>query len=104
MVLTQGAEYALYVNKTAYLFKSYYFNYSEVTDFEPIIINIDLEKASIGSLAVLNNIFFDVNQYELKGEVGSRTEEGNSISAGKPGPKGRNQRTYRQCRITWSTT
>jgi len=66
MVLTQGAEYALYVNKQAYLFKSYYFNYSEVTDFEPIIINIDLEKASIGSLAVLNNIFFDFNKYELK--------------------------------------
>jgi outer membrane protein OmpA-like peptidoglycan-associated protein len=65
MVLTQGAEYALYVNKTAYLFKSYYFNYSEVTDFEPIIINIDLDKADIGSLAVLNNIFFEFNQYEL---------------------------------------
>lgn len=66
MVLTQGAEYALYVNKQAYLFKSYYFNYSEVTDFEPIVINIELEKASVGSLAVLNNIFFDFNQYELK--------------------------------------
>ncbi len=66
MVLTQGAEYALYVNKAAYLFKSYYFNYSEVTNFEPIIINIDLDKANIGSLAVLNNIFFEINRYELK--------------------------------------
>jgi outer membrane protein OmpA-like peptidoglycan-associated protein len=66
IVLTQGDEYALYVNKRAYLFKSYNFNYSEVTDFEPIIVNIDLEKASAGSVAVLNNIFFDVDKFELK--------------------------------------
>jgi len=66
MVLTQGAEYALYVNKNAYLFKSYNFNYSEVSDFKPIIIDIDLEKATEGSSVVLNNIFFDVDKYELK--------------------------------------
>jgi outer membrane protein OmpA-like peptidoglycan-associated protein len=66
MVLTQGAEYALYVNKEEYLFKSYNFNYSEVTDFQPIIINIDLEKATEGSVAILNNVFFDVDKYDLK--------------------------------------
>jgi OmpA-OmpF porin, OOP family len=66
MVLTQGAEYALYINRETYLFKSYNFNYSEVTDFEPIIINIDLEKATEGSIAVLNNIFFDVDKFDLK--------------------------------------
>ena len=66
MVLTQGAEYALYVNKETYLFKSYNFNYSEVTDFKPIIVNIELEKAKEGSVAILNNIFFDVDKYDLK--------------------------------------
>jgi outer membrane protein OmpA-like peptidoglycan-associated protein len=66
MVLTQGAEYALYINRTEYLFKSYNFNYSEITDFKPIIIDIDLEKATEGSIAVLNNIFFDLDKYELK--------------------------------------
>lgn len=66
MVLTQGAEYALYVNKKGYLFKSYNFNYSEIRDFKPIVVNIDLEKASAGSMAILNNIFFDVDQYALK--------------------------------------
>ncbi len=66
IVLTQGDEYALYVNKRAYLFKSYNFNYSEVKDFEPIVVNIDLERASAGSVAVLNNIFFDVDKYALK--------------------------------------
>jgi outer membrane protein OmpA-like peptidoglycan-associated protein/tetratricopeptide (TPR) repeat protein len=66
MVLTQGAEYALYINKRGYLFKSYNFNYSEVNNFEPIVVNIDLERATEGSMAVLNNIFFDVDKYELK--------------------------------------
>ena len=66
MVLTQGDEYALYVTKGGYLFKSYNFNYSEVTDFEPITIDMDLEKMVAGSVAVLNNIFFDVDKFELK--------------------------------------
>jgi OmpA-OmpF porin, OOP family len=66
IVLTQGAEYGLYVNKDSYLFKSYNFNYSEVKDFEPIVANIELEKAKEGSIVVLNNIFFDVDKYNLQ--------------------------------------
>lgn len=66
IVLTQGDEYALYINKQNYLFKSYNFNYSEVTDFKPIIINMELEKVTAGSVAILNNIFFDVDKYVLK--------------------------------------
>jgi OmpA-OmpF porin, OOP family len=66
MVLTQGAEYGLYVTKDNYLFKSYNFNYSAVKDFKPIVANIALEKAKEGSVVVLNNIFFDVDKYELQ--------------------------------------
>jgi OmpA-OmpF porin, OOP family len=66
IVLSQGAEYALYVNKKRYLFKSLHFNYSEVKDFDPITLNIDLEKIKEGSIAVLENIFFDLDKYELK--------------------------------------
>lgn len=66
IVLTQGAEYALYVNKADYLFRSLNFNYSELTDYEPIVLDIELEKASEGTSAVLENIFFDVDKYELK--------------------------------------
>lgn len=66
MVLTQGAEYALYVSKKGYLFKSFNFNYSEVKDFKPIEINIELEKTTTGSMAVLNNIFFELDKYDLK--------------------------------------
>jgi OmpA-OmpF porin, OOP family len=66
MVLTQGAEYALYITKPGYLFKSLNFNYSEVTDFKPIEVNVELEKLKEGSAVILNNIFFDTDKYDLK--------------------------------------
>jgi outer membrane protein OmpA-like peptidoglycan-associated protein/tetratricopeptide (TPR) repeat protein len=72
MILTQGAEYALYVNKKGYLFRSMNFNYSEVRDFQPITLDIELEKATEGTIAILQNIFFDVDKYELKDK--SKTE------------------------------
>ncbi|MBL7857653.1 MAG: OmpA family protein [Cyclobacteriaceae bacterium] len=66
MVLTQGAEYALYVNKPGYLFKSVNFNYSVISNFEPLVMDIDLEKAERGSTVVLNNIFFEVDKFDLQ--------------------------------------
>lgn len=66
MVLTQGAEYALYVNKKGYLFNSLNFNYSEVKDFEPIYLDVELDPVRLGSTAVLQNIFFDFDKFELK--------------------------------------
>ncbi len=72
IVLTQGAEYALYVNKKGYLFQSQNFNYSEIKNFDPITQDIFLEKLHRGSVAVLNNIFFDTDKYELKEK--SKTE------------------------------
>ncbi len=65
MTLTQGAEYALYVRRQGYLFRSLNFNYSKVKDFEPIILNIELEKVAVGSVAVLNNIFFEFDSYQI---------------------------------------
>jgi outer membrane protein OmpA-like peptidoglycan-associated protein/tetratricopeptide (TPR) repeat protein len=66
IVLTQGAEYALYVNRPGYLFQSLNFNYSTVKNFEPIVLDIDLEKATAGTRAVLQNIFFEVDKYDLQ--------------------------------------
>jgi OmpA-OmpF porin, OOP family len=75
IVLTQGAEYGLYITKPGYLFKSLNFNYSEISDFEPIVLDIELEKVKEGSVAVLNNIFFDVDKYELKSKSQSELGE-----------------------------
>ena len=66
IVLTQGAEYALYVNKAGYLFRSVNFNYSEISDFEPITMNIELDPVKEGSSAILENIFFDTDKYDIK--------------------------------------
>jgi len=72
MVLTQGADYGLYVSAQGYLFKSLNFNYEATTNLEPLVIDVDLEKASRGASVVLNNIFFDLDKFDL-GEK-SRTE------------------------------
>ena len=72
MVLTQGSDYALYVNAHDYLFTSLNFDYELTTQFEPVEIDIYLEKAKAGASAVLQNIFFDVDKYELKEK--SKTE------------------------------
>jgi outer membrane protein OmpA-like peptidoglycan-associated protein len=72
IVLTQGSEYALYVSKKGYLFQSLNFNYSDVDEFEPVVMNIQLDRAEAGSVSVLKNIFFDTDRYDLKEK--SRTE------------------------------
>ena len=66
MVLTQGAEYGLYVTKENYLFQSLSFNYLEKRDLEPIVIDIFLQPIHSGVSTVLNNIFFAFDSYELE--------------------------------------
>jgi OmpA-OmpF porin, OOP family len=65
MVLTQGADYALYVNAPGYLFESLNFDYEDNYDPKPVVIDIDLDKAGAGAMIVLNNIFFEVDKYDL---------------------------------------
>ncbi len=66
IVLTEGAEYALYVNRPGYLFQSLNFNYSSMKDYQPIVMDIDLQKATEGTTAILQNIFFEVDKYDLQ--------------------------------------
>jgi len=76
MVLTEGAEYALYVEKEGYLFESLTFNYTDdlppAQKLEPVYIDIYLKPIKAGKETVLNNIFFDTDQYVLKPK--SKTE------------------------------
>ncbi len=65
IVLTQGADYGLYVNSPGYLFKSLNFNYEASTDLEPLVIDVELDKASTGATVILNNIFFDTDKFDL---------------------------------------
>ena len=72
MVLTQGAEYALYVNHQGYLFQSLNFNYEIQENLAPVSLDIFLDPIKAGASAVLKNIFFELNKYEIKEK--SRTE------------------------------
>ena len=64
-----GTAYALTVGKTGYLFYSANFELTKATDAaNPFVLNVDLEPVAVGSMVVLNNVFFDVDKYELKSE------------------------------------
>lgn len=65
-VLTQGADYGLYVNSHGYLFHSLNFSYAGGADLKPLVIDIDLVKASKGASVRLNNIFFDTDKFDLR--------------------------------------
>ncbi|MEO6286544.1 MAG: OmpA family protein [Dyadobacter sp.] len=62
-VLNSGGEYAFYVSKTGYLFKSLSFTVSDSTSF--VNLDIPLEAIEKDRAEVLNNIFFQTGQYEL---------------------------------------
>src|SRR5260221_4672495 len=75
IVLTQGAEYALYSTSPGYLFKSLSFNYSETGRTDPIVVDIDLDEMKINAKAVLNNVFFETDKYDLKEKSGTELQE-----------------------------
>lgn len=66
IVLTEGSEYALYVNKNGYLFESLNFDYTHNPENEPVQIDFFLDRIEGGKSVVLNNLFFDVDSYELR--------------------------------------
>ena len=68
MVLTEGAAYALYVNKKQFLFKSLTFDYatSQGEVPQPVTVDVYLDPVEKGRETVLNNIFFDTDKYEIK--------------------------------------
>ncbi|MEM7110549.1 MAG: OmpA family protein [Bacteroidota bacterium] len=72
MVLTEGSEYALYIDKKGYLFHSLSFDYSELNNFKPVMQDVALRPIKTGASTVLKNIFFDTDSYALRPE--SQTE------------------------------
>jgi OmpA-OmpF porin, OOP family len=75
MVLPGGAEYALYVSHPRYLFSSLHFNYRETDDTAPVILNVPLSRIEKNASVILNNLFFDFDQYALKEESLTELEE-----------------------------
>jgi OOP family OmpA-OmpF porin len=66
MVLPGGAEYALYVMRPSYLFQSLHFNYLQSNETKPMVKDVYLKPVEKDASIILNNIFFDVDKFELK--------------------------------------
>lgn len=62
-VLNRGSEYAFYVSKTGYLFKSLSFTVSD--SISAVNLEIPMEIIEKDRIEVLNNIFFKTGAYEL---------------------------------------
>ena len=87
MVLAGGAEYALYVSRPSYLFQSLHFNYLHSTESKAVIKNIALLPVEKNASVVLNNLFFDVDKYELKKESLTELNEISKFLALSPSVK-----------------
>lgn len=66
MVLTEGSEYALYVERQGYLFESRNFDLPKGSVVDPLIMDFLLKKVEKGTVTILNNIFFNVDEYTLR--------------------------------------
>lgn len=64
-VLTAGNEYAIFVNKKGYFFKSINVDLSQQIGMDKIL-NISLEPIQKNAKEILNNIFFDTGKWELQ--------------------------------------
>jgi outer membrane protein OmpA-like peptidoglycan-associated protein len=63
--LVSGNNYGLTVRKEGYLFYSHNFMLNNDQENDPFVIEIPLERIEIGKLAILNNIFFNSNEFNL---------------------------------------
>jgi outer membrane protein OmpA-like peptidoglycan-associated protein/tetratricopeptide (TPR) repeat protein len=68
MTLPIGKDYAFNVNRKGYLFYSGNFSLSNPDMDSTYEKNIALQPIELNAAVVLNNIFFDVNKFELKAE------------------------------------
>src|SRR5258708_10862723 len=75
IVVAGKSEYALHVAEPGYLFYSLHFNYEEKDQDQPLTIDIALQPIVKNAMIVLNNIFFDFNQSEIKPRSLSELDE-----------------------------
>lgn len=66
VTLPVGKDYAFNVNRRGYLFYSQNFPLSQKAPDSTYTVNIGLQPLEANASVILNNIFFDVNKFELK--------------------------------------
>lgn len=68
LVLKSNRNYMLTIDKMHYLFYSANFSLKEHSSLEPYKLEVPLKKPAANTEVVLNNVFFDVDRFELKPE------------------------------------
>lgn len=66
VTLPSGKNYGMAVKAEGFLFHSENFNIPPTTSYREVEKNIQLKKVEVGSVIVLNNIFFDFNKSTLR--------------------------------------
>jgi len=72
IVLGEGKEYDLHVANKKYLFHSSYLDFRKSESFDSKKVDIALKPIKMGSVLVLNNVFFKTNDFQL--DQKSKTE------------------------------
>ncbi len=67
-VLGKGDSYSLFVSAKNYLFKTSTFKIDSIERTQPIQLDIELKPIRARASAILNNIFFEFNKFEIKPE------------------------------------
>ncbi|HEX5026604.1 MAG TPA: OmpA family protein, partial [Agriterribacter sp.] len=82
-----GKDYAFSVNRKGYLFYSQNFPFSKKMSDSTYTIDIGLQPVEAHASVVLNNIFFDVNKFELQPESISELTRVLALLNDNPGVK-----------------
>lgn len=85
--LPAGKDYGVEVMKDGYLFYSHNISLKDVTGGAPFVLDIPLKKIRVGEKMVLNNIFFNTEQYELKRESNAELDVVVKMMQKNPGMK-----------------
>lgn len=68
IVLKSNTDYMMTIDQVNYLFYSANFSLKEHGALEPYQLDVPLKKPEVNTEVVLNNVFFDVDKYDLKPE------------------------------------
>jgi hypothetical protein len=87
VALPVGGDYAFHVTRKGYLFYSDHFSLSGKPPEKPFFINIGLHSLAVNDSVVLNNIFFDVDRYDLKEASATELDQIVQLMVQNPGIK-----------------
>lgn len=74
VVLTEGNEYGLYVERKGYLFADFSIKVDKIEDFDKGELEVELQPIKEGAHMILHNLYFEFDSYELKKESYSELE------------------------------